>query len=103
MDKWLRELILLSVGAMAAFALFALLRILADRPEQQFRWESYAAASLIGAVFGLAETRALSSQAEKVAALEAPRRRSGEHPIEQQENLARRGTKRRPQLGCCGV
>lgn len=55
---------------MAAFALFALLRILADRPEQQFRWEVYATASLIGAVFVLAVTRALSSQAEKVAALE---------------------------------
>lgn len=70
MDKWLRDLLLLSIGALLAFGLFAVLHFTADRPALQLRWEAYAAACLIGAVFGFAVVRAVSFQAEKLASLE---------------------------------
>ena len=70
MNKWLQELLLLSFGALLVFGLFAVLHFRAEKPAEKLRWESYAAASLIGTVFGFAVYRAAAAQAANIEDLQ---------------------------------
>jgi hypothetical protein len=70
MVKWLRELQLLSAGALLMFCVFAVFALLADDPIRNVRWEAYAAASLIGAAFGFAMSQLASAQSARLEDLE---------------------------------